>query len=114
MRGGKRPGAGRPKGSENKATRKRREIAEAALEQGITPLEVMLQTMREKWEAGDKEGACQVAKDAAPYVHPKLSSVNANVDGTFAYRDIEIPTEERHPLAGAAWPATDGDTAPRD
>ena len=44
MRGGKRPGAGRPAGA---ATRRTREIADQALAEGISPLEVMLRAMRE-------------------------------------------------------------------
>lgn len=43
MRGGSRPGAGRPPGSLN---RKSREIVEKALGEGVTPLEVMLHAMR--------------------------------------------------------------------
>jgi hypothetical protein len=40
--GGKRPGAGRKKGS---LTQKTREVAEKAASAGITPLEVMLEAM---------------------------------------------------------------------
>lgn len=83
-RGGARPGAGRPKGA---ATRKTAEIANQAAEQGITPLEVMLASMRALWdEATDDAGAVidpakakeatAVAKDAAPYIHPRLQAVN--------------------------------------
>jgi hypothetical protein len=43
--GGKRPGAGRKPGSAN---RKTREIADAAAEAGITPLEWMLSVIRDK------------------------------------------------------------------
>ena len=45
-RGGRRPGAGRPVGSKNQRTA---EIARAAAEAGITPIEVMLGAMRELW-----------------------------------------------------------------
>jgi hypothetical protein len=65
---------GRKKGTPNKATEKRREIAEAELDKGITPLEVLLQTMREEWEQGNKAAACLIAKDAAPYIHPRLAA----------------------------------------
>jgi hypothetical protein len=43
MRGGKREGAGRPKGA---LTKKTRLIAEQAMAEGITPLEVMVKAMR--------------------------------------------------------------------
>lgn len=70
--GGKRVGAGRKAGA---ATRKTREIADRAAEDGITPLEVMLGAMREAWEAGDKAAAANFAKDAAPYMHARLAAV---------------------------------------
>lgn len=104
MRGGKREGAGRPAGAANKKTR---EIADKAALDGITPLEVMLQTMRDAWDGGSKGLACQIAKDAAPYMHPRLTAVdaevNANVNGNYQ----PIPVAERDPIpvdapAGAA------------
>lgn len=73
-RGGARPGAGRKPGT---ATEKTRDIANRAVTEGISPLEVMLLTMRDLWNQGDRTGACQVAKDVAPYVHPKLSNIEA-------------------------------------
>src|SRR4026207_522444 len=79
-RGGRRPGAGRPVGSKNQRSA---EIARAAAESGITPIEVMLGTMRELWAQGTPEAkrqAAEIAKDAAPYIHPRLASI----DQTFA------------------------------
>lgn len=73
-RGGARPGAGRKPGT---ATEKTRDIANRAAAEGITPLEVMVQTMRSLWDAGDKLGACAVAKDCAPYMHPRLANIEA-------------------------------------
>jgi hypothetical protein len=70
--GGKRPGAGRKKGS---ATKKTREIAEKAMAEGLTPLEVMLRAMKEHIKAKRWDDAAAIAKDAAPYCHPKLSAV---------------------------------------
>ena len=81
--GGKRPGAGRKKGSANKKTR---EIADKAIEQGITPLEVMLAAMRASYETamtldeGEERNlllakASAIASDAAPYIHPRLAAV---------------------------------------
>lgn len=69
-RGGKREGSGRPVGS---ATKRTREIADKAAEEGITPLEYMLQIMRNETE--DPRTRLNAAVSAAPYVHAKLSSV---------------------------------------
>lgn len=79
-RGGKREGAGRKPGSVSAATARRKEIADKAMADGVTPLEVMLTSMRKAWDDGDVPMAVSIAKDAAPYIHPKLSSVEASVD----------------------------------
>jgi hypothetical protein len=78
-RGGKRLGAGRPLGSKNQRTQ---EIARAAAEAGITPIEVMLGIMRELWAQGTPEAkreAAEIAKDAAPYIHPRLASIDQTI-----------------------------------
>ena len=77
-RGGKRSGAGRKAGSAN---RKTREIADQAAAEGITPLEVMLTSMRKLYAAEELTAACSIAKDAAPYMHPRLNTttLDANV-----------------------------------
>lgn len=113
MKGGKREGAGRPKGA---LTKKTREIAERAAAEGMTPLEVMLDNMRHfqkvardaeatlegltaeeftgkvgedatpeqqfkflmaqvKQTFGLRLSAQDCARDAAPYMHPKLASI---------------------------------------
>lgn len=97
-RGGKRDGSGRKPGTANVKTR---EIADKAIEEGVTPLEVMLKTMRTYVEAAEKLGlgkveavdgevitqlsllteASKVAKDAAPYIHPRLSAVDHTSKG---------------------------------
>lgn len=93
--GGYREGAGRKKGSANKKTR---EIANKAAEQGLTPLEYMLEVMRSPMppevadlvEAMKREGRLDIeivnrlvswhsmrfeaAKGAAPYIHPRLNA----------------------------------------
>jgi hypothetical protein len=75
-RGGKRPGAGRPPGLRNKKTM---EQVAAVQESGITPLDYMLSVMRAP--SGTVEDAVRLdaAKAAAPYVHPRLSTVDATV-----------------------------------
>ncbi len=74
-RGGSRPGAGRKPGSINQATAKAREKAEAG---GIMPLDFMLEVMRDV--NAKREERLDMAKAAAPYVHAKLSSVEAKLD----------------------------------
>ena len=80
-RGGFREGAGRPKGAKSEMTKQREAIAAKALDEGITPLEVMLTTMRSLYEEGDHVAACSIAKDAAPYIHPKLANMSMNHEG---------------------------------
>lgn len=81
-RGGKRPGSGRKKGSVTPATKRRQDVALQALQAGKTPLDVLLEAMRDAYALGGAIGAMQFAKEAAPYVHPKLSSIEAKVDNT--------------------------------
>ena len=83
-RGGKRAGAGR---KEHATTVANREVAKAAIESGKkTPLEVMLEAMHYAMEQVEKtsnvlekkifyEAAHAHAKDAAPYLHAKLTSM---------------------------------------
>jgi hypothetical protein len=82
--GGARTGAGRKPGS---ATTRTREIADKAVGKGITPLEVMLLSMRFHMAEFDKSqsldalsSACLSAKDAAPYIHPRLAAVEHSGD----------------------------------
>ena len=84
INGGARPGAGRKKGSPNKKTAA---VQKAVAESGITPLEFMLNVMRQEISPEGANGAEQIAfhslrfeaaKAAAPYVHAKLSSVEVN------------------------------------
>ena len=75
--GGRRKGAGRKPGA---ATTKTREIANKAVEAGISPLEYMLAVLRD--EGNDTTARFEAAKAAAPYVHPRLNSVElAGKDG---------------------------------
>ncbi len=83
-RGGWRPGAGRKKGALNKRTQ---EIVAAAKSDGITPLEFLLATMRD--ESRDYAQRLSAAKDAAPYMHPRLANVEVKGD---AESPLEIIT----------------------
>jgi hypothetical protein len=69
-RGGKRQGAGRPKGARNKKTVALIAAIEAS---GLTPLDYMLAVMRNPKEP--QERRMQMAKAAARYVHPRIRSV---------------------------------------
>ena len=73
--GGQRAGAGRPKGTANRRTR---ETAEAIAASGQVPLDYLLSVMRDP--QADAQQRLDAAKAAAPYVHPRLSSVEAKVD----------------------------------
>jgi hypothetical protein len=71
--GGPRPGGGRPRGS---ATKKSKEIREKAALTGSTPLDVMIEAMRFYEAQGNRDRASAIAKDAAPYMHPRLNSTD--------------------------------------
>lgn len=73
--GGARPGAGKPKGTVAKVDAKARE---QAAQSGITPLEYLLQIMRD--ELQPQEDRMDAAKAAAPYVHAKLANVSVAGD----------------------------------
>jgi hypothetical protein len=100
-RGGKRPGAGRRKGS---LSQKTRVIAERAAADGITPLEVILRTMRSAWARASTNGqtvtnfqdaliAAAMAEKAAPYVHPRLAAEKHEVSGTDG-EPLLVPTSQ--------------------
>lgn len=82
--GGKRPGAGRKRGSPNKATQEQRKAVEAS---GITPLEYLLGVVRN--ESADPVMRMDAAHKAAPYVHPKLSAVDhSSKDGSMTPQPV--------------------------
>jgi len=97
MRGGKRPGAGRRKGSINKVPRKQKESLAALLaEGGETPMAFLLREMRAKppvqqegentlafvarYQAWDRR-TMAAAIAVAPFRHPKLSSIEHKGEG---------------------------------
>lgn len=73
--GGRRQGAGRKVSA---TTRKTREIADQLVQDGLTPLEFMLNVLRD----GTKPFAerFDAAKSAAPYMHPRLAAVEHSGD----------------------------------
>lgn len=71
MAKGVKTGGGSRKGIPNKATAAK---AAAIAASGLTPLDYMLQVMRdESLEIGER---LEAAKSAAPFVHPKLQPVD--------------------------------------
>ena len=108
MRGGNRAGAGRKPGSKSQRTLARLALAERAAAEGVTPLEVMLQAMRAHHAAGDLDAAVAVARDAAPYLHSRLSAVEAKVNGDQSVRAISS-----EPLSIEEWEMRYGSPAPR-
>ena len=76
-KGGARAGAGRKKGS---VTKKTAETARKAAAKGITPVEYMLSLVHNK--KLKQAVRLDAAKAAAPYVHPRLSSVEVKQDLT--------------------------------
>jgi hypothetical protein len=87
---------GRPKGSKDKTPRltPARKQALAKLHGKKTPLEVMLEDMHDKLKRKELSGAADRARDAAPYVHPKLAATTFTGDLTVrsheeALKDLE-------------------------
>ena len=66
--------AGKPKGASRKATAEREAKIAAS---GLTPLDWMLQVVRDPDQPNERRD--EMAKAAAPYVHPKLSAIDAKV-----------------------------------
>jgi hypothetical protein len=77
---------GRQKGVANKRTR---EIADAAVREGLTPLDYMLAVLRD--ESVEPERRDRMAVAAAPYIHPRLSSTQ--IDATDK-RDVTELTQD--------------------
>ena len=112
--GGARRNAGRPKGltAEDKVRAARKVMEKHVHNVGVlipvipeeiakmTPLEVMLKAMSILAYEGKWVGAAAMAKEAAPYLHPKLSSINVNAN---VKRSIhEFSDEELVTLASAS------------
>lgn len=71
--GGKRLGAGRPKGSKNRPTIAREAQVAST---GETPLDYMLRVMRDVTAEHDRRDRAAAA--AAPYVHRKLAAMEVS------------------------------------
>jgi len=99
-------GAGRKKGTPNRATAAK--VAEIAAS-GLTPLDFMLGVMRD--EDRPFPDRLDAAKSAAPYVHPKLAAVehsgSMDVTVTEAEVDADIARLEAEIAAAQAAEAED-------
>ena len=105
-RGGRRPGAGRKPGGHNRP----RVVLHPSIRDTISPVEVQTRTMLELWrQAHNDEGemvdlplatqACAIARDVAPYLHPRLAAIAATATVTTVERSSP---EEARQLAMAA------------
>lgn len=80
-RGGKRPGAGRPARGICSKTVLRKDVASKMLAKSERlPLEVMLTAMNRAVDVDDWDKAAGFAKEAAPYLHAKLSAIQHSGD----------------------------------
>ncbi|PPD07075.1 MAG: hypothetical protein CTY28_11325 [Hyphomicrobium sp.] len=96
-RGGYRPNAGRKKGSVASHRKLANEATVRAIGEGMTPLEYLLNIMRNVTEDADRR--LDAAKAAAPYVHPRLSSLAVEKDpGNRAI--TELSDEELYAMLG--------------
>lgn len=78
-RGGRRPGAGRKKGTKIDTARQQMLArTQAVALADLTPLEFMLKVLRD--ESRDDAERMQAAIQAAPYVHPRLAATQMTVD----------------------------------
>jgi hypothetical protein len=68
------PSAGRRKGSRNKRTLALAKASENAILTGLTPLDFMLGIVRDP--SKDERLRLDAAKAAAPFVHPKLQTID--------------------------------------
>jgi hypothetical protein len=75
MKGGRRPGAGRPPGAKNRRTIETQTAIEAS---GLTPLQYMIGVMRD--ERNDPRVRLEAAHHAAPYVHSRLTATELTVN----------------------------------
>lgn len=75
-RGGSRPGAGRPRKSQSASTLKvtAKDIKAAARSEGMSPLEYMLNVMRD--DGADLARRDRMAQAAAPFVHAKPGEID--------------------------------------
>ena len=70
----------------------------------LLPLDVLLRTMRRKWNSGDHDGAVSLARIAAPYLHARQTSRGV-APGLQSMSDKELDAV----CSGAAFPRSRDD-----
>jgi hypothetical protein len=87
---------GRQKGARNRATEEARAAAAAT---GVLPLDYMLSVMRDS--AADNKHRDSMAMAAAPYLHPRLTAIDAKLNPDAAQRspqklllEFVLPTQD--------------------
>lgn len=75
MAKGRKTGGGSRKGKPNKRTVAKAALADRLQRKGITPLEYMLKVMRSRSKNVTDERRDDMAKAAAPYMHPRLNAI---------------------------------------
>lgn len=96
-------GPGRPKGQPNKATK---EQVDKAKRGGMLPLDYMLKVMRNSRLRRDVR--MDAAKAAAPYIHPRLSSLEVGGEGLKTFTREPMSEDEfisKHGVEAPARPA---------
>ncbi|WP_233282632.1 hypothetical protein [Agrobacterium tumefaciens] len=73
-------------------------VAEREHQNGITPLEVMLKAMRAHVDKNDLDAAASIAKDAAPYMHAKLASVQHTGRGGGPIQTVDLTNASEEQL----------------
>lgn len=105
--GGAREGAGRKPGTPN---RKTSEVLARALEQGLTPVEYMLNTMRD--DSADPKERQWAAEKAAPFVHPRPAPTPRTVE--IDLPDISTVEDIKEAIEAALRAAATGQIAPTE
>ena len=100
-KGGKREGAGRPKGTF--APAKKKLLDRIAASDRKLPLEIMLEAMEEAYKAGGAIEAFPIAEKVAPYLHPKMQAVEVSgKDGKPIEQRMEIVRTVIDPATGSS------------
>jgi hypothetical protein len=98
--GGKRPGAGRPRGARDKIKRKPAILQQLKAKGRELPLDRLLRRMADKRETERYRDSLAIA--AAPFVHPRLNSLTSPMT-TFEMTDEQLQgvlrREREHALA---------------
>lgn len=88
--GGSRSGAGRKKGSVSKTALAAEVKQRLGIEGRKLPLDIMLEAIEQKYAEDGAQAAFSLALAAAPYLHPRLQSVDANVSGALTVEVVRF------------------------